>query len=65
MDNTHCDRTSAGQADLGRSAPWKGVISGALDYVAKSALELHRYRYVRTRMLHDSLRKLDNDGCPK
>jgi len=37
----------------------RGAIGGALGYVARSALDLHRYRYVRTRMLHDSLRKLD------
>jgi hypothetical protein len=35
---------------------------GALGYLARSALELHRYRYIRTRILHDSLGKVDREG---
>lgn len=43
-------------------------LSGALKYIGRSAMELHRYRYIRTRMLHDSLNRIDgvdrerNDG---
>jgi len=34
-------------------------LSGALKYIGRSAIELHRYRYIRTRMLHDSLNRMD------
>ena len=37
-------------------------LGGALGYLARSALELHRYRYIRTRILHDSLDKVDRQG---
>lgn len=37
----------------------------ALGYLARSALELHRYRYLRTRMLHDSLESLDRHAPRK
>jgi hypothetical protein len=41
----------------------KGLwLSGALKYIGRSAMELHRYRYIRTRMLHDSLNRIDADG---
>lgn len=40
-------------------------LRGALGYIARSALELHRYRYLRTRILHDSLGKLDRRACGK
>jgi len=36
-------------------------LSGALKYIGRSAMELHRYRYIRTRMLHDSLNRIDGD----
>ena len=34
-------------------------LGGALGYLVRSAFELHRYRYIRTRILHDSLDRLD------
>jgi hypothetical protein len=36
-------------------------LTGALKYIGRSAMELHRYRYIRTRMLHDSLNRIDGD----
>ena len=43
--------------------------SDALKYIGRLAMELHRYRYIRTRVLHDSLNRIDggdnrerNDG---
>lgn len=33
------------------AAAWKRALKG----VAASALRLHRYRFIRTRMLHDAL----------
>jgi hypothetical protein len=35
--------------------------SDALKYIGRSAMDLHRYRYIRTRMLHDSLNRVDRD----
>jgi hypothetical protein len=40
-------------------------LRGALGYIARSALELHRYRYIRTRMLHDSLDRVDSRARDK
>jgi hypothetical protein len=37
-------------------------LGGVLGYLARSALELHRYRYVRTRTLHGSLDKVEREG---
>lgn len=34
-------------------------LGSALKYLGRSAMELHRYRYIRTRMLHDSLDRMD------
>lgn len=45
--------------EAGLHRPWLRPFAGVLSYVARSALDLHRYRYMRTRMLHDSLRKQD------
>jgi hypothetical protein len=36
-------------------------LGSALGYLARSALELHRYRYMRTRILHDSLDRVDRE----
>jgi hypothetical protein len=65
--STHTQHRPAftGETKGGKGAALRGVIGGALGYFARSALELHRYRYVRTRMLHDSLRKLDCQDCRK
>lgn len=46
-----CHRTATGRLGLS--------LGGALGYLARSALALHRYRYIRTRILHDSLDKVD------
>jgi hypothetical protein len=40
-------------------------LGGALGYLARSALELHRYRYIRTRILHDSLKSVDRQAPGK
>jgi hypothetical protein len=50
----------------GERAASEGLsLRGALGYLARSAMELHRYRYLRTRILHDSLSKLDRRACGK
>lgn len=40
-------------------------LGGVLGYLARTALELHRYRYVRTRNLQESVDKVDGEGCGK
>jgi hypothetical protein len=46
--------------EMRQSTTGRGLwLSGALKYIGRSALELHRYRYIRTRMLHDSLDRID------
>ncbi|MEX2494592.1 MAG: hypothetical protein WD448_00805 [Woeseia sp.] len=62
MSNDTRDDQVSGAGSKRHSGRWLKPVAGALGYVARSALDLHRYRYVRTRMLHDSLRKLDG-GC--
>jgi hypothetical protein len=43
-----------------QSATGRGLsLTGALKYLGRSAMELHRYRYIRTRILHDSLNRMD------
>jgi len=42
--------------------PW---LRRALGYIALSALEPYRYRYLRTRMLHDALRRQDRGSRGK
>lgn len=51
------------QTRNGTQAPGRRLsLRGALGYLAKSAMQLHQYRYLRTRMLHDSLSRLDRRG---
>jgi hypothetical protein len=46
--------------EMRHSAPGRGLsLSGALKYLGRSAMELHRYRYIRTLILHDSLNRMD------
>jgi hypothetical protein len=50
--NTEMQQSSAGRVlSLG----------GALKYIGRSAMQLHRYRYLRTRILHDSLERIDGN----
>jgi len=57
MNTASCRSTCPPGPAGGRSL----TLGGALGYLARSALELHRYRYIRTRMLHDSLDKGDRE----
>ena len=48
--------------EMHQGATGRGLwLTGALKYIGRSAMELHRYRYIRTRMLHDSLNRIDGD----
>jgi hypothetical protein len=57
MNTASCPSTCPRGPTGGRSLS----LGSALGYLARSALELHKYRYIRTRILHDSLDKFDRE----
>lgn len=61
MNTATCRSTCARGPSGGRGLS----LGGALGYLARSALELHRYRYIRTRILHDSLDRVDRQARGK
>jgi hypothetical protein len=61
MNTEKRDQTSTGDRTAG-ARPW---LRRTLGYIALSALEPYRYRYLRTRMLHDALRRGDRGGQAK
>jgi hypothetical protein len=52
---------SSGDAVAGRRPSLRGIIGS----VARSAFQLHHYRYVRTRVLDEALCRLDCRGHGK
>ena len=61
MSTATCRSTCARDPAGGRGLS----LGSALGYLARSALELHRYRYIRTRILHDSLDRVDREARGK
>lgn len=61
MNTEKPDHTNMGDRAAG-AGPW---LRRTLGYIALSALEPYRYRYLRTRMLHDALRRGDRGGQAK
>jgi hypothetical protein len=61
MNDEKHHQTTPGERTAG-GRPW---LRRALGYIALSALEPYRYRYLRTRMLHDALRRQDRSGQGK